>query len=250
MPCLQLDYVSRHFGGLKAIDHVTLSVDAGARHALIGPNGAGKTTLFNVISGELPPTSGTITLNDTNITRLPPHRRAALGISRTFQITRLFPDLTVTENALLACAALDVRKFAVHRPLSSYRAFTDQAAHLLHQFGLTGIGHERARHISYGAQRRLDVALAMAGRPRLLLLDEPMAGLSTPERTAMRGLLEQLDPSIAVLLIEHDMDVAFSFATRVTVLHQGKVLADGTKDEVGTNDLVQQAYLGTVDRKQ
>jgi ABC-type branched-subunit amino acid transport system ATPase component len=247
--CLQLEHVSRHFGGLKAIDDVTLSVEAGARHALIGPNGAGKTTLFNLISGELPPTSGILTLSETNITRLPPHQRAALGISRTFQITRLFPDLTVTENALLACAALDVRKFAAHRPLSSYRAFTERAAHLLNQFALTDIGHERARHISYGAQRRLDVALAMAGRPRVLLLDEPMAGLSTPERTAMRGLLEQIDPSVAVLLIEHDMDVAFSFATRITVLHQGKVLADGTRGEVSTSDLVQQAYLGTVDRQ-
>jgi branched-chain amino acid transport system ATP-binding protein len=246
-PRLRLERVSRYFGGLRAIDDVTLSVQAGARHALIGPNGAGKTTLFNVISGELAPTSGTIALDEANVTRLPSHQRAALGIARTFQITRLFPDLTVTENALLACAALDVRKFAVHRPLSSYRAFTEQAAHLLNQFGLTDVGHERARHISYGAQRRLDVALAMAGRPRLLLLDEPMAGLSTPERTGMRGLLEQLDPSIAVLLIEHDMDVAFAFATRVTVLHQGRILADGTRDEVSTNDLVQQAYLGAVD---
>ena len=248
-PCLRLEHVSRHFGGLRAIDDVTLSVQGGARHALIGPNGAGKTTLFNVISGELAPTSGTIALNGAYITKLPPHRRAALGISRTFQITRLFPDLTVTENALLACAALDARKFAAYRPLSSYRAFTEHAAHLLEQFGLTGVSDERARHISYGAQRRLDVALAMAGRPRLLLLDEPMAGLSTPERTAMRGLLEELEPSIAVLLIEHDMDVAFSFATRVTVLHQGKILADGTRNEVSTNDLVQQAYLGVVERR-
>jgi branched-chain amino acid transport system ATP-binding protein len=216
-PCLRLEGVSRRFGGLKAVDNVTLSVDAGARHAVIGPNGAGKTTLFNVISGELAPSSGTIGLNGTNITKLKAHQRAALGIARTFQITRLFPELTVSENVLLACAALDRRKFAMYRPLSAF---------------------------SYGARRRLDVALALAGRPRLLLLDEPMAGLSTPERIGMRGLLEQLDPSIAVLLIEHDMDVAFSFASRVTVLHQGRVLADGTRNEISANDLVQQAYLG------
>ena len=249
-PCLQLEKVSRHFGGLKAVDDVTLSVQPGARHAVIGPNGAGKTTLFNVISGEFPPTSGTIVLNGTDISKRTPHQRAALGISRTFQITRLFPDLTVTENALLACAALDRRKFAMLRPLSSYPEFTERASNLLNQFELSSVANERARHISYGARRRLDVALSLAGRPLLLLLDEPMAGLSTPERVAMRGLLEQLDPSIAVLLIEHDMDVAFSFADRITVLHQGRVLADGTRDAVSANDLVQQAYLGAVGSSQ
>ncbi len=241
--------MSRHFGGLKAVDNVTLSVEPGARHAVIGPNGAGKTTLFNVISGELPPTGGSIELNGTNVTKLKPHQRAALGVARTFQITRLFPELTVIENVLLACAALDRRKFTMHRRLSSHSEFTERAANILDQFGLSDLGHERARHISYGAQRRLDVALSLAGRPRLLLLDEPMAGLSTPERTTMRSLLEQLDPSIAVLLIEHDMDVAFSFAARVTVLHQGRVLADGSRDEVSANDLVQQAYLGAVGSK-
>jgi branched-chain amino acid transport system ATP-binding protein len=245
-PCLQLDRVSRRFGGLKAVDDVTLVVQEGARHAVIGPNGAGKTTLFNVISGEFPPTGGTIALSGRNVTRLTPHQRAALGVARTFQITRLFQELTVLENALLACAALDRRKFTMYRPLSSHGEFTDRATHLLGQFELSNVAHEQARHISYGAQRRLDVALALAGRPRLLLLDEPMAGLSTPERIAMRELLTQLDQSIAVLLIEHDMDVAFSFASRITVLHQGRVLADGSRDEVRANDLVQQAYLGAV----
>jgi branched-chain amino acid transport system ATP-binding protein len=243
-PILQLQHVSRHFGGLKAVDGVTLAVDAGARHAVIGPNGAGKTTLFNIISGEFPPSSGTIALSGRNITKLTPHQRAALGIARTFQITRLFPELTVTENVLLACTALDRRKFTMFRPLSSHREFTGRAATLLDQFGLSSLKDEQARHISYGAQRRLDVALSLAGRPRLLLLDEPMAGLSSPERVAMRDLLQQLDPSIAVLLIEHDMDVAFSFAARITVLHQGRVLAHGSRDEVSANDLVQQAYLG------
>jgi branched-chain amino acid transport system ATP-binding protein len=243
-PCLRLEHVSRHFGGLKAVDDVTLSVHPGARHAVIGPNGAGKTTLFNVISGEFPPSNGSIALHGTNITRLTPHQRAALGIARTFQITRLFTELTVMENALLACAALDRRKFTMHRRLSSYREFTERATDLLEQFGLSNVTQEQARHISYGAQRRLDVALSLAGRPQLLLLDEPMAGLSSPERVAMRDLLSQLDPSTAILLIEHDMDVAFSFASRVTVLHQGKVLADGSRDEVSANDLVQQAYLG------
>jgi branched-chain amino acid transport system ATP-binding protein len=249
-PCLQLERVSRHFGGLRAVDDVTLAVQAGARHALIGPNGAGKTTLFNVISGELAPSAGSIALDGKDVSRLKPHQRAALGISRTFQITRLFPELTATENVLLACTALDPKRFAMLRPLSSHTEFTERAAQLLHQFGLSSLAHEQARHISYGARRRLDVALALAGRPRLLLLDEPMAGLSAPERGAMRELIERLDRSIAVLLIEHDMDVAFSFAERVTVLHQGRVLADGSRDEVSANELVQQAYLGAIGSKQ
>jgi branched-chain amino acid transport system ATP-binding protein len=244
-PCLQLDRVSRHFGGLKAVDEVSLTLPYGSRHAVIGPNGAGKTTLFNVISGELPPTSGTLVLSGADVTSLAPHQRAARGISRTFQITRLFSDLTVRENVLLACTALDRRRFAWFRSLSSYADLVDRATSLLDRFGLSSLAHTRARHLSYGDQRRLEVALSLAGHPRLLLLDEPMAGLSTPERVSMRALLETLDPAISVLLIEHDMDMAFAFAERVTVLHQGRVLAEGSRDEVSANEMVQQIYLGT-----
>ena len=243
-PCLQLDRVSRHFGGLKAVDDVSLTLPSGSRHAVIGPNGAGKTTLFNVISGELPPTSGTLVLSGADVTSLAPHQRAARGISRTFQITRLFSDLTVMENGLLACTALDRRRFSWFRSLSSYADLMDHATSLLDRFGLSSLAHTRARHLSYGEQRRLEVALSLAGRPRLLLLDEPMAGLSTPERVSMRALLETLDPAIAVLLIEHDMDMAFAFAERVTVLHQGRVLAEGSRDDIGANEMVQQVYLG------
>jgi ABC-type branched-subunit amino acid transport system ATPase component len=236
--------VSRHFGGLKAVDEVSLTLPARARHAVIGPNGAGKTTLFNVISGELPATSGTIILSGTEITKLAPHQRAARGISRTFQITRLFPDLTVRENVLLACTALDRRRFGWFRSLSSYTDLVDHATSLLDRFELSSLAHTRARHLAYGDQRRLEVALSLAGRPRLLLLDEPMAGLSTPERVSMRTLLETLDPTVAVLLIEHDMDMAFAFAERVTVLHQGRVLAEGSRDDIGANEMVQRIYLG------
>src|SRR4029434_1175849 len=160
-PCLRLEGVSRRFGGLKAVDNVTLSVDAGARHAVIGPHRAGNTTLFNVISGEVAPSSGTIGLNGTNITKLKAHQGAALGIARTFQITRLFPELTVSENVLLACAARDRRQFAMYSPMSAYAEFSERAATLLAQCGLADISGERARHISYGARRRLDVALAL-----------------------------------------------------------------------------------------
>ena len=225
---------------------MSLTLPPGARHAVIGPNGAGKTTLFNVISGDLLPTSGTLFLSGVDMTTLAPHQRAARGVSRTFQITRLFSDLTVMENVLLACTALDRRRFSWFRSLSSYTDLVDHATSLLDRFELSSVAHTRARHLSHGDQRRLEVALSLAGRPRLLLLDEPMAGLSTPERVSMRTLLETLDPAIAVLLIEHDMDMAFAFAERVTVLHQGRVLAEGSCDEVGANEMVQRIYLGSV----
>ena len=244
-PCLALDHVSRHFGGLKAVDDVTLTVQPGERHALIGPNGAGKTTLFNVISGELPATEGRITVFGTDVTRMAPHRRAALGVARTFQITKLFTNLTVMENLLLACEALEGRKLVVHRGVSSYADLTARAGALIDQFGLTGRSDDYARNLSYGEQRKLEVALSMAGRPRLLLLDEPMAGLSAGESRAMHTILEQIDRSIAVLLIEHDMDIAFAFAERVTVLHQGRVLTEGTREQVSATPAVQQIYLGT-----
>jgi branched-chain amino acid transport system ATP-binding protein len=179
-----------------------------------------------------------------DVTTLPSFDRAARGMARTFQITSLFPNLTVLENTLLACEALDSRKFTMHRRLSSYRDLMDKAAGLLTSFSLWSTRQELAKNLSYGDQRKLEVALALAGHPRLLLLDEPMAGLSTSERDAMRGLLEALDPAIAVLLIEHDMDVAFGFAERVTVLYQGRVLTEGHKEEIRANDLVRQIYLG------
>jgi len=243
-PALTLDHVSRHFGGLKAVDDVSLVVQPGERRALIGPNGAGKTTLFNVISGELPATSGRVELFGGDVTRLPPHQRAARGIARTFQITKLFPNLTVIDNVLLACAALDSRKFVMLRSIKSCGDLMDRAEQLVQQFGLSDHRQAWARNLSYGDQRKLEVALSMAGRPRLLLLDEPMAGLSAGESRAMQVILEALDPAIAVLLIEHDMDIAFAFAERVTVLHQGRVLVEGPKAEVSGNRSVQQIYLG------
>jgi len=243
-PALVLEHLSRHFGGLKAVDDVSLTIQSGTRHALIGPNGAGKTTLFNVISGELAASQGRISLFGEDVTRLAPHQRAARGVARTFQTTKLFPDLTVDENMLLACQALDRRKLTMLRSVLSHGDLTGRAADLVDQFGLSGKTHESARNLSYGDQRKLEVALSLAGRPRLLLLDEPLAGLSAGESASMHGILEQLDPAIAVLLIEHDMDIAFAFAERVTVLHQGRVLTDGSKDEVGANRGVQQIYLG------
>jgi branched-chain amino acid transport system ATP-binding protein len=243
-PALVLDHVSRAFGGLKAVDDVCLTIQPGERRAVIGPNGAGKTTLFNLISGEFRVSAGAIRLFGSDVTALAAYQRAARGIARTFQITRLFANLTVRENALLACEALDRRKFTMHRPLSSFADLGERAASLLDDFGLGALGSELARNLSYGDQRMLEVALSMAGRPRLLLLDEPMAGLSSGERASMLQLLERLDPDIGVLLIEHDMDVAFGFADMITVLDQGRVLFEGHRDEVSANASVQHIYLG------
>jgi branched-chain amino acid transport system ATP-binding protein len=243
-PCLRLDNVSRDFGGLTAVDDVNLTVRPGERQAVIGPNGAGKTTLFNLISGEIATTRGRVVFFGDDITALPPHQRAALGISRTFQITRLFSNLTVEENLLLACAALDRRKFMFHRPLASCSDLMARATALVADFGLEALRHEHARNLAYGNQRKLEVALSMAGRPRLLLLDEPMAGLSPSERESMQQLLRGLDPAMAVLLIEHDIDVAFGFAAHITVLHQGAVLAAGSREEIAANPRVQESYLG------
>jgi len=243
-PCLVVEHVSRIFGGLKAVAGVSLTIRAGERRALIGPNGAGKTTLFNLISGELPVTAGTIRFFGADVTRLAPYRRAALGMARTFQITRLFPNLSVLDNALLACEALDRRKFSMHRPLRTCAPIVERAAALIEEFTLGPVRHDLVRHLAYGDQRKLEVALALAGRPRLLLLDEPMAGLSGGERESMRRLLDRLDPGMAVLLIEHDMDVAFALVETVTVLFQGTVLAEGLTNDIAANPQVQQVYLG------
>jgi branched-chain amino acid transport system ATP-binding protein len=242
--CLVLENVSRDFGGLRAVGNVSLTIAPGERHVLIGPNGAGKTTLFHLISGELRATEGQILLFGEDVTGLPPHRRAARGIARTFQITNLFPNLTVMDNVLLACEALEPRKFSMLRPLSSYGDLNEKAAKLLRDVGLWDLRQEHAKNISYGDQRKVEVALSVAGKPRLLLLDEPMAGLSTGESESMQRLLHQLDPAITVLLIEHDMDVAFAFAQRITVLSQGRLLTSGPKDEVRANPAVQEIYLG------
>ncbi len=242
--CLALVELSKDFGGLRAVDRVNLTVRRGERRALIGPNGAGKTTLFNVISGELPATTGQVVLFGRDITRLPPERRVALGLSRTYQIMNLFPSLTVLENVLLGIQGLRRSKFVMHRSLHAYSTLFDRARQLLESVGLWEKRDLPAISLAYGEQRQLELVLALAGDPRLLLLDEPTAGLSPGEARVLTGMLQKLDPSITMLLIEHDMDVAFDVAERVTVLHVGRVLAEGTKDEVKRNSEVQKIYLG------
>jgi len=242
---LAVTRLSKSFGGLRAVQQIDLSLAPGERHAIIGPNGAGKTTLFNLIAGELAPTAGRIALFGQDVTRLPPQRRAALGLARTFQVNTLFPSLTVTENLLLAVQGTLPTKLRLHRPISSYRDLYDRARVVLESVGLVGAGEAIVRTLSHGEQRQLELALALASRPRLLLLDEPTAGLSLAESQRLTGLLKGLDRSMSLLVIEHDMDVVFDVAERITVLHDGKVIADGDRDEVRANPLVAEIYLGT-----
>ena len=243
-PIVRLRGVGRRFGGVHAVRDVDLDVQPGERRALLGPNGAGKTTLFNVVSGEVPPTSGRVELFGRDVTRMPSHRRAALGLTRTFQVSNLFPTLTVLENCLLAVQALSATKFAMHRPLARDAALRARAEETLAAVGLAHRAPSIVRNLSHGEQRQLEIGLALAGTPRLLLLDEPTAGLSPAESAAMARLLAKLDPAITVLIIEHDMDIALEIARHVTVLHYGRVIADGTRDAVRADPTVREIYLG------
>jgi len=226
------------------VDGVDLTVRRGERRAIIGPNGAGKTTLFNLISGELGVSSGAIHLFDRDITDLPPHRRAALGLARTFQITNLFPSLSVLENGLLAVQGLTRAKFAMLRPLGRFPRLRERALAAVRAVGLEGRAETTVKNLSHGEQRQLEIALALAGQPRVLLLDEPTAGLSPAESQLMAELLQRLDPAMTVLIIEHDMDIALQIALHVTVLHYGRVIADGPREEIKADPLVREIYLG------
>jgi branched-chain amino acid transport system ATP-binding protein len=244
-PALTLSGVSKVFGGLRAVDDVSLAIQPGERRAIIGPNGAGKTTLFSLISGELTPTAGRITLLGRDVTRLPPHRRAALGLGRTYQITNLFPRLTALENCVLGAQALSPVKLHIHRALGRYPSLFERARAGLAAVGLADKATEVVKNLSHGEQRQLEIALALASAPRLLLLDEPTAGLSPAESQLMATLLKTLDPGMTILIIEHDMDIAFALTDRITVLHFGKVVADGVGEAVKATPLVQEIYLGT-----
>jgi branched-chain amino acid transport system ATP-binding protein len=242
---LTVEGLTHDFGGLRALDSVSLRVAPGERLTILGPNGAGKTTLFNIITGLFRPTSGRIRLFDRDVTGLKPHRRARLGLGRTFQITTLFPHLTVLETVLLAVQGGDPVRFTLHRPATSYRHLFDRAEALLGEWGLLERRHALTRHLSYGEQRQVELILALAAAPRVLLLDEPTAGLSPAETASVTAMIRRFARDITILLIEHDMDVALELADRVTVFFQGRLLAEGTPDEIRRNRQVAEIYLGT-----
>ena len=242
---LTLAGVGVRFGGLKAVDDVSLAVRRGERRAIIGPNGAGKTTLFNAITGVVRPTSGRIAFEGAEITRKPPHRRAQRGISRTFQITNLFPTLSVAQNMQIALRGLlPGRKFSFFGAAGFSAAERAQAEHALAQSRLAARTDALVQDLSYGEQRQLELAMTLATAPRLLLLDEPAAGLSPAERVVIAEIIRALPADVTVVLIEHDMDLVLSLVGWVTCLSNGRFLAEGTPADIRNNALVQDVYLG------
>jgi branched-chain amino acid transport system ATP-binding protein len=247
MTALAVEALSHDFGGLRALDGVTLAVEVGERRVILGPNGAGKTTLFNTITGLLRPAAGRIRLLGRDVTRLAPFRRARLGLGRTFQITTLFPRLTVLDSVLLAVQGADPARFTLHRPASAFPHLVERADRLLDEWGLLDRRAVPTHALSYGEQRQVEFILALAGRPRVLLLDEPTAGLGPAETAAVTAMIRRFPPDVTILLIEHDMDVALALADRVTVLHQGRILAEGTREQMREDPRVTEIYLGAED---
>ena len=241
---LEVAGLRKSFGSLLVTDDVSLSLAAGAREAVIGPNGAGKTTLFNLLSGELRPDAGAIRLAGRDVTRLPPDRRVTAGLARSFQRNNLFLGMTVAESLATAVALRRGESRVFWRPFAGARALHERAARLAESVGLAERLQTDVRHLSYGSQRQLEIALALAAEPRLLLLDEPTAGMSPEETKTMQRLIAGLPRDLTLLLIEHDMDVVFEMAERITVLDYGRVLVQGTPDEIRRSAVVKQIYLG------
>ncbi len=242
---LALEGVTRRFGALAAVNGVSLAVTARERRAIIGPNGAGKTTLFNLITGQLPPSAGRIVLGGQPITGLPPHVVARRGLARSFQRNNLFPRLPVRENLRLAAAADGQGSWNLLGRVGGLRAPLERARETAEAVGLTERLDALAGQLSYGEQRQLEVGVALATAPRLLLLDEPTAGMSPEETLRMTRMLEGLPREVTLLIIEHDMDVVASLADRVTVLHYGEVLTEGSFAEVKADPRVYEVYLGS-----
>ncbi|MDQ6618254.1 MAG: ABC transporter ATP-binding protein [Pseudomonadota bacterium] len=236
--------LSLAFGGVHAVDKVTLRIEQGARHALIGPNGAGKTTLINLLSGMLKPDHGSVVLHGEDITALAPHRRVARGLARTFQVNQLFADLTPLETLGLAIAQRKGRGADWWRTAGSDAGIDDELAAILTRFRLAEVMNERTIRLPYGKQRLVEIALAIACRPRVLLLDEPAAGVPEDERHEILSAISTLDDDVTVLFIEHDMDLVFSFARRISVLVNGRIFTEGAPEDIARDPRVKAVYLG------
>jgi branched-chain amino acid transport system ATP-binding protein len=247
-PALECTALTKRFGGLEAVGQVSLQVGTGERRAIIGPNGAGKTTLFRLISGEFWASSGAIRLFGRDITRMPSHQRAGLGLGRTFQVTNLFPTMTVVDNLVTAALGLRKAKFSMLRPLSSYKEVYALADEILTRVGMIEKRGKVLKSLSHGEQRQIEIAMALISNPKVLLLDEPTAGLSPAESASMTATLQGLEQGITILIIEHDMDVAFNVANRITVLHQGCLFTEGTPQEIRNNLRVQEIYFGSEEK--
>jgi ABC-type branched-subunit amino acid transport system ATPase component len=243
-PVLQTHGLVRRFGGFVATDNVDLSIAPGARHALIGPNGAGKTTLINLLTGYLEPSEGRVELMGRDVTRMPQHERARLGLVRTFQINQLFMDMTVLESVALAVSERNGLGTSWWKPLAVRGEVIDEAASILERLKLLSDAHETTRNLAYGRQRLIEIALALALRPKVLLLDEPAAGVPTGESQELFETIAQLPRDVTILLIEHDMNLVFRFAERISVLVSGALLLEDTPEVIAHHPRVKEVYLG------
>ena len=245
-PILSVRGLSKNFGGLAAVDEVSLEVGLGELHAVIGPNGAGKTTLINMLSGDLSPSIGMILFRGTEVTHLAPERRSRLGIGRSYQRINLFPAFSVLENCRLAAQSREPHPLNWLRDATAYEETLEKARRALFVVGLAKKAHVIAATLSHGEQRQLEIAISLATGPQLLLLDEPLAGMGTDESLRMVELIGALAGSHAILLVEHDMDAVFRLARVLTVMVNGKILASGTPETIRANRAVQSAYLGSI----
>jgi branched-chain amino acid transport system ATP-binding protein len=241
---LEVANLKKAFGGLTVTQEVSLTVRPGERRLIIGPNGAGKTTLFNQISGDLRPNSGTIRLFNTDITYLPPYRRAHRGLSRTYQIITLFADDTLEHNVSLGMLGLRPSRWQMWRPMASYPDIKTEARRALDAVGLLHLADHPISDIAYGERRRVELAVALAQQPRVLLLDEPLAGLSNTERATVKSLIASIPRETTLIMIEHDMDTALDLAETVTLLNYGRVIVDGQRDAVIADERTREVYLG------
>jgi branched-chain amino acid transport system ATP-binding protein len=241
---LQITDLNKAFGGLRVTQGVTLSIRSGERRLIIGPNGAGKTTLFNQISGDMRPNSGQIKLFGRDVTMLAPYARAHLGLSRTYQIITLFAGDTLEHNVTLGLLGLLRSRWQMWRPLSSYRHLAGEARRTLDAVGLLHLADHPVSDIAYGEKRRVELAMALAQKPRVLLLDEPLAGLSNSERATVKSLIASIPKETTVIMIEHDMDTALDLAETVTLLNYGRVIVDGERDKVIADERTREVYLG------
>ncbi len=245
---LETRNLRKEFGGLVAVDDVSLQVCARTLHSIIGPNGAGKTTLFNLLSGVFPPTHGQVLFKGRDITHLAPHRIAHLGIGRSFQITNIFPNLTVLENLRIAAQALGRDNFKLFVNAARFNQYTARAQEIMAQVGLTGREQAFARVLPHGDKRKLELGIMLAGNPELLLLDEPTAGMSSEQVPALLDIIRAImaNGEKTIILVEHRMDMVMTISDRITVMHLGNVLAEGTPHEIAANRTVQSAYLGAL----
>jgi branched-chain amino acid transport system ATP-binding protein len=244
MTALSITSLCKQFGGLRVTANVSLAVAPGERRLIIGPNGAGKTTLFNLITGEIAPDSGSIRMFEKDITRVPVHRRPHLGMARTYQIITLFANDTIVRNVTLALLGLSRLRWSLLRDLDQQPELVERARAALARVGLAEIADRPLSQTSYGERRRVEIAMALAQDPKVLLLDEPFAGLSIDERRDVRQLLNAIPREVSVVMIEHNMDVALDWAERITLLHFGEVIVEGTRAEVVANPRTREVYLG------